>query len=204
MLTIRSKARSSSGLTASAEVGHRVADLLALVEARAADHAVGQADGQEAVLEGAHLVRGAHQDRDAVGGDRVEAAGPARIGLDLLADPARLLLAVPVADQPDLLALRPGRSRASCRAAPRCPAITPRGGGEDVRGRAVVLLEPDHLRAGKVLLEAQDVADLGAAPAVDRLVVVADAADVAMRRRASSRSHRYCATLVSWYSSTRM
>ena len=52
------------------------------------------------------------------------------------------------------------------------------GGGEDVRGGAVVLLEADHLRAGKILLEAEDVADLGAAPAVDRLVVVADAADV--------------------------
>jgi hypothetical protein len=34
------------------------------------------------------------------------------------------------------------------------------------------------LAPGKVLLEAQDVVDLGAAPAVDRLVVVADAADV--------------------------
>ena len=55
------------------------------------------------------------------------------------------------------------------------------GGGEDVRGRAVVLLEPDDLGAGKVLLEAQDVGDLGAAPAVDRLVVVADAAEVAAR-----------------------
>ena len=56
----------------------------------------------------------------------------------------------------------------------------PGGGGEDVRGRAVVLLEPDHLRAGEVALEAQDVADLGAAPAVDRLVVVADDGDVAV------------------------
>ena len=53
-----------------------------------------------------------------------------------------------------------------------------RGGGEDVAGRAVVALQPDHLGAGKILLEAQDVVDLGAAPAVDRLVVVADAADV--------------------------
>ena len=50
-------------------------------------------------------------------------------------------------------------------------------------GRAVVLLQPDHLRAGEVLLEPQDVADLGAAPAIDRLVVIAHAADVAMRLR---------------------
>ena len=46
------------------------------------------------------------------------------------------------------------------------------------RGRAVITLQPDHRRAGEVVLEAQDVVDLGAAPAVDRLVVVADAADV--------------------------
>ena len=45
-------------------------------------------------------------------------------------------------------------------------------------GGAVVALQPDDLGAGEVLLEAQDVVDLGAAPAVDRLVVVADAADV--------------------------
>ena len=53
-----------------------------------------------------------------------------------------------------------------------------RGGGEDVAGGAVIALEADHGGAGKVVLEAQDVVDLGAAPAVDRLVVVADAADV--------------------------
>jgi hypothetical protein len=53
-----------------------------------------------------------------------------------------------------------------------------RGGAEDVFGRAVVALQLDDLGAGKILLEAQDVVDLGAAPAIDRLVVVADAADV--------------------------
>ncbi len=126
------------------------------------------------------------------------------------------------------------------------------GGAEDMRGRAVVALQPDDGGAGKILVEAQDVVDLGAAPAIDGLVVVADAADVDLlfsltgcsapagagpprgpaqrlgrpvglaafgrlastgrRRRArricgrcaKSRSHMYCAVLVSWYSSTRM
>ena len=178
-----------------AEVGHGVADLLALVEARAADDAVGQADGQEAVLEGAHLVRGADEDGDAVGADRVEAAGAAGERLDLLADPARLLLAVPVADQPDLLALGDVGPERLAEAA-LVGGDDAGGGGEDVRGRAVVLLEADHLRAGEVLLEAQDVADLGAAPAVDRLVVVADAADVAVARRragaATGTARRWC------------
>ena len=178
-----------------AEVGDRVADLLALVEARAADDAVGQADGQEAVLEGAHLEAGADEDGDAVRADRVEAARAAAQRLDLLADPARLLLAVPVADQADLLALRQLGPEGLAE-----PALVggdhAGGGGEDVRGRAVVLLEPDHLGAGEVLLEAQDVADLGAAPAVDRLVVVADAADVVVRRRraaaARGTGRRWC------------
>ena len=45
-------------------------------------------------------------------------------------------------------------------------------------GRAIVAFEADDLGAGEVVFEAQDVVDLGAAPAVDRLVVVADATDV--------------------------
>jgi hypothetical protein len=52
------------------------------------------------------------------------------------------------------------------------------GGPRMCGGRAVVALEPDDLGAGEILVEAQDVVDLGAAPAIDRLVVVADAAEV--------------------------
>ena len=48
------------------QIGERVADLHALVEARPADHAIGQAHGDETVLELAHLEGGAHQDRDLV------------------------------------------------------------------------------------------------------------------------------------------
>ena len=58
-----------------AEIGERVADLHALVEARAADHAVVQAERDEAVLELAHLVGGAHQDRHLV--QRMAAAAAA-------------------------------------------------------------------------------------------------------------------------------
>src|SRR5690349_3665553 len=54
---------------------------------------------------------------------------------------------------------------------------------EDVAGRSVISLEPDDLRARKVVLEAQNVVDLGAAPAVDRLIVIADAAVFFLRGR---------------------
>ncbi len=42
------------------EIGGGVPDLLALVETRAADHAVGEPEGDEAVLEGAHLEGSPH------------------------------------------------------------------------------------------------------------------------------------------------
>ena len=103
--------------------------------------------------------------------------------LDLVADAARLLLAVPHAAHADLLALVRARSTASCRGGPRLWAISPEAAPRIWRGRAVVVLEPDDPGAGKVALEAQDVADLGAAPAIDRLVVVADAAEIAVLLR---------------------
>ena len=115
--------------------------------------------------------------------------------LDLLADRARLLVAVPHAAQRDALAfLHLGPQRLAE------PALVVgdqvRGGGQDVRRRAVVALQPDDGGAGEILLEAQDVADLRAAPAVDRLVVVADAADVlrcpAPAGAATDTARRWC------------
>ena len=55
------------------------------------------------------------------------------------------------------------------------------GGVEDALRGAVVLLEPHHARVREVALEVEDVADVGAAPGVDRLVGVADDEDVAVR-----------------------
>src|SRR5262249_54232007 len=50
--------------------------------------------------------------------------------------------------------------------------------GHDVPGRAVVLLQLDHGRVGEIAPEPAHDADVGAAPAVDALVVVADHAQV--------------------------
>ncbi len=54
-------------------------------------------------------------------------------------------------------------------------------GGEDAAGRAVVLLERDHLQARVVGRQALQVLDRRAAPAVDALVVVADRGEAAAR-----------------------
>jgi hypothetical protein len=69
-----------------AQIGERVADLGALVEAEAADDAVGQADRDEAFLELARLVLGADED-----GDRVEARAFAGEAFGALADEAGFL-----------------------------------------------------------------------------------------------------------------
>ena len=155
-----------------AQISQRVADFRALVESRTADHAIGQAERDKTIFEFAHLERGAHQDRDVV-----ELVAGALQLLDLLADGAGFFFRIPGAGDGDLFAVDILGAQGLAE-----PAFIMRdqmrGGGKDVAGGAVVALQPDHLGAGKVVLEAQDVVDLRAAPAIDRLVVVADAADV--------------------------
>ncbi len=54
------------------------------------------------------------------------------------------------------------------------------GGGclEDGLGGAVVLLEADDLGLGKILFKVEDVIDVGSAPGVNRLVLIADGTEV--------------------------
>ena len=141
-----------------AEVGDCVADLGPLVEAKAADDLIRQADRDEPLLELAGLELGAHEDRDIV-----ERAAADLVGFDLLADPARLLRPVPDADDPDLLAVA-GVGPQGLAEASGIVRDEPVGGGEDVAGGAVILFEPDDFRAGKVVLELENVGDLGTAP----------------------------------------
>src|SRR5579863_8496244 len=154
------------------QISQRVADFGALIESWAADYAVGQAKGDEAILEFAHLERGAHQNRNLV-----ELVALALQLLDFFADGAGLLFGVPGAGHGDLLAVDLFGAQSLAE-----PAFIirdqMRGGGKDVTGRAVIALEPNDLRAGEVVLEAQDVVDLRPAPAINRLIVIADAADV--------------------------
>ena len=164
-----------------AQIGQRVPYFGALVKPRAADDAIGQAELDEAVFEFAHLERGAHQNGDLV--ERmVEAlvAGVALQLLDLLADRAGFFLRIPAAGDLHLLAgdILGAQGLAE-------PAFIVRdqvrGGGQNVPGASVVALQPDDLGAREIMIEPQNVIDLGAAPAVDRLVVIADAADVFLR-----------------------
>ena len=155
-----------------AQIGERIADFGAFVKSRAADHAIGEAQRDEAVFEFAHLKRRAHQNRDLV-----EGMAFALQLLDVLADGAGLFLGIPGSADGDFFA---GHVVGAQRLAEPAFVVGDqvRGGGKNMAGRAVIAFEPDHGGAGEVVLEPQDVVHLGAAPAVDRLVVVADAADV--------------------------
>jgi hypothetical protein len=50
-------------------------------------------------------------------------------------------------------------------------------------GGSVIAFKPHHLRAGKILLEPQDVLNLRPAPGIDGLVIITNAADIVMRLR---------------------
>ena len=86
---MRSKARSSAAARRSADRRAR-RGFGALVEARTADHAIGQPERDEALLELAHLERGAHEN-----GDFVERMALALLLLDVLADDAGFFFRIP-------------------------------------------------------------------------------------------------------------
>ncbi len=102
--------------------------------------------------------------------------------LDLAGDPLRLLFLVVGLEalDPDAAGVVRPQLLVLARRVARDDGM---GGVEDQLGRPVVLLELDDRGVGPVALEVEDVAQVRAAPRVDRLVVVADDAQVAVLRR---------------------
>ena len=154
------------------QVGDRVLDLGALVEARAADHLVGHALADEHVLQDTGLRVRPVEDRDLAAGvallDPLRHLGGDEAGLGVLVldlEHAHRVAVPELGPEVLLLALAVVRDHAV------------RGAQDRVR-RAVVLLQRDRARAGEVALELEHVADVGAAEGVDGLVGVADGADV--------------------------
>ena len=160
-----------------AQVGEQVLDVALFVKAHAADDVVGDSPAHERLFDRARLSVDAVEDDD-VGGSEAARAGQPRdlerdkVGLVALGDAGevgdRLAGAV---FGPQVFDLAFG-----------VVADDGAGRGEDGLGRAVVLLELENLRGRVVALEIEDVADVGAAPAVDRLVLVADHAQISRSR----------------------
>ena len=148
------------------QVGQGVADLAALVEAHPADDLVGLPGPDEHLLEHPRLRVGPVEDR------HVRGAAPAvDQRVDLLGDEAGLVALV-VGDVPDDPLAVAGVRPQPLGLAALVVADHRVGGVQDGLGRAVVLLEQDRGGVREVLLEVQDVADVGAPERVDRLVRV--------------------------------
>ena len=155
------------------EIGHYVADLGAIEEARAPDDAVGHAGAQQHIFEHARLGVGAVEHGHVVVGGALTATP-----VDLPGDPAALVALVGGQIHRDLLPVARVREQALLLA-----VLVVRDDGvgrrQDIAHAAVVLLQLHHLGLGVVALEFQDVAQVGAAPRIDGLVVVAHHHDVA-------------------------
>ena len=91
---------------------------------------------------------------------------------DLTGNPAALVALIACLEGLDLLAVALGRKQALVLAL-RVVAHHGVGGAQDMTRGTVVLLQLDGLAVFKVLLKVQDVGNVGAAPAVNGLVVVA-------------------------------
>ena len=155
------------GIDHELKIGRDVADLGAVEEARAAHDLIGHTGTQEHVFEHAGLGVGAVEDRDVV----VARTAVVEL-LDLRANPAALVTLVVRLIETDLVAVAPVGEEA-LGLATRVVRDHGVGCGEDMTGGAIVLLELDDARLGIVLLEGEDVLDVGTAPAVDGLVVIA-------------------------------
>ena len=163
------------GVGQQADVGQQVLDLPAVVEAGAPDHLVGNALAHQLLLQHPALGVGAVEDGHVAVAQALGAAEPE----DLRGHPGRLVALVLGAVAEDR---RPGLAVGEEALGPAALVVGDDrvGGVEDVLGRTEVLLQQDGGGVGEGLLELQDVADVGAPPAVDRLVRVADHADVAV------------------------
>ena len=154
------------------QVGHQVADLGAVEEAGAADHAVGQPGAQQHVLQHPGLGVGAVEHREVA-----VTAALAVQPLHLAGNPTALVALVGRLVKRHRLA-NGGGGEQPLRLTLLIVGNHSVGGFQDGLGGAVVLLQLDDGALRVVALKLQDVADVRTAPGVDRLVVVAHHHDV--------------------------
>ena len=155
------------------QIGERVLDFLPLVEADATDDLVGNAGATQRIFQCSRLGVGSIQDRDQVL-DVVVKRGSRRPR-----DEFRLVEIISRAVVADLRPALPLGIEALILAVAVLRDHRRRRIEDDLRG-AVVPFELDDAGFGEVVFEVEDVAQVGAAPFVDRLVGIADDTQVAM------------------------
>ena len=164
-----------------AQVREGVAHLLALPEAGARHHRVGDRPAHQLRLEAARLGVDAEQHR------HLAERGHGAQALDLVGHEARLVALVGRQVHAHRLAV-PDLRREPLGAAARVVGDHRRGRLQDRLGRPVVAPERHHPAPRVGCLEVEDVLDLGAPPAVDRLVLVPHRGQV--RRLAAQQPHQ--------------
>ena len=154
--------------------GQHIFDFAGVVEAHAAHQAVRRAGAHERVLNGAGLRVGAVQNAEIV---QRYALGLVQ-ALNLAQHVQRFILLV--------VRLVHGDGRASVVVRPEAllfaQLVCRDDRARDLQngaGRAVVLLQDDDFQIRKVVLEMQNIANIGASPGINGLVFVADDAQVA-------------------------
>ena len=164
------------GIGDQSQPGHRVLDLAAIEERRAAGQVVGHAQHLQRLFQRLGLVVAAEQDGEVVPRPLVALLLEGDFGSDALG----FLLVVVALDHAD--------RRAVVVLAPQLLGMLVRvvgdhriGGAQDAPRAAVVLLQRDDPELGEIATQAHDVFRIGAAPGVDRLVVVAHAGEVGLR-----------------------
>ena len=169
---IRRAETPSAGVGEHPQVGQHVLDLAPLVEPHRTDHLVSHAEAGKALLHG-----------PALGVDPVEHRHSRQV------EPLSRQLADLLSHEPALVGLVLGgeqRDRSTLAEVapetlgPAAPVVGDHrvGGLQDGLGGAVVLVEHHHPSLRVVPLEVEDVADVGAAEPVDRLIGVPNRADV--------------------------
>ena len=165
------------GIREHAQVREQILDVALFVEAHSADDVVGDSPAHERLFDRARLRIDAVENDDVGGSESAGSSQPRdferdKVGLVALGDAGvvgdRLAGAV---FGPQIFDLALG-----------VVADDAAGRGENCFGRSIILLELENLRGRVVALEIEDVADVGAAPSIDRLILVADHAQIARAR----------------------
>ncbi len=167
----RSRPIESCGADQDFQIRQNVLHFGALIEAEAADHNVLAAVTAQRFFNLARLRVGAIEHRHAL----------LRIArqtvLDGVGDPQSFVFRIRRLVERDLFA----RARVGPQSFADALGVMRHhgaGGFENGLSRTVVLLQANDGGAGKIAFEVQDIADIGAAPSINRLVLVADHADV--------------------------
>ena len=157
------------------QIGHHVLDLCPVIEALPSNDGVGHIVFQELFFEDPGLCVGPIQNCDASEGNTLTTIRDQKVSNDELRF-VPIVLGFVEADRGPTLAVRVETLLLSVSI-----VGDDRGGARENRlSRSIVLLELDHLRVGIILLEIQDVPNIGAAPRVDRLIGITHDAEIPM------------------------